>query len=155
MSTEPRKILIVGGVAAGMKTASRLRRLDPKSQITVVERGVHLSYGACALPYVISEEIEELDEVRQTANGTVRDEAFFSMVKDVEVLTRCEAVRIDREKQQLEVHFLDDDRVQTMPYEALVLATGSRPMVPPFPGRELAGVCALKIWMMPPILPRM
>ncbi len=144
MPTEPRKILIVGGVAAGMKSASRLRRLDPKAQITVVERGVHLSYGACALPYVISEEIEELDEVRQTANGTVRDEAFFSMVKDVEVLTRCEAVRIDRERQQLEVHFLDDGRVQTMPYDALVLATGSRPLVPPFPGRDLAGVCALK-----------
>ena len=71
------RILVVGGVAAGMKTASRLRRLDPKAQIIVVERGFHQSYGACALPYVISEEIEELDEVRKTANGTVRNENFF------------------------------------------------------------------------------
>ncbi len=144
MSTEPRKILIVGGVAAGMKTASRLRRLDSEAKITVIERGVHLSYGACALPYVLSEEIEELDEVRKTANGTVRDEAFFSMVKDVDVLTRCEALGIDREKQLLDVKFLDDERQQQLAYDALVLATGSRPLVPPFPGRDLAGVRALK-----------
>lgn len=144
MATVPRKILIVGGVAAGMKTASRLRRLDPAAQITVIERGVHLSYGACALPYVLAEEIEELDEVRRTPNGTIRDEQFFACVKGVEVVTRCEAQRIDREKQWLEVRFLDDQRRQSLPYDALVLATGSRPLVPPFPGRELAGVHVLK-----------
>ncbi len=144
MPSTPRKILIIGGVAAGMKAASRLRRLDPEAKITVIERGVHLSYGACALPYVLSEEIEELDEVRKTANGTVRDETFFSMVKDVEVLTCCEALRIDRKNQQLEVQFLGGNQQQQLPYDALVLATGSSPLIPPFPGRDLAGVRALK-----------
>lgn len=144
MSSEPRQILIVGGVAAGMKTASRLRRLDPEAKITVIERGVHISYGACTKPYVISEEIGALDEVRQTANGTVRDEKFFSLVKGVEVLTRCEAVHVDRANRQLKVHFLTDNCTQSIPYDALVLATGTRPLVPPFPGRHLVGVCVLK-----------
>ncbi|TYO99352.1 NADPH-dependent 2,4-dienoyl-CoA reductase/sulfur reductase-like enzyme [Geothermobacter ehrlichii] len=144
MSENQRQILIVGGVAAGMKTASRLRRLDPEAKITVIERGHYLSYGACALPYVLAGEIGELDEVRRTTNGTLRDETFFARVKGVEVLTRCEALRIDRENRRLEVRFLDDDRRQTLSYDALVLATGSSPLIPPLPGTELDGVLALK-----------
>ncbi|PNU20994.1 pyridine nucleotide-disulfide oxidoreductase [Geothermobacter hydrogeniphilus] len=144
MSTEPRTILIVGGVAAGMKTASRLRRLDPQARITVIERGRNLSYGACALPYVIADEIAELDEVRRTPNGTLRDETFFAKVKGVEVLTGCEAVAIDRERQQLRVRHLDDRREEERHYDQLVLATGSRPIIPPLPGVELEGVQPLK-----------
>lgn len=144
MSQQPKRILIIGGVAAGMKTASRLRRLDPEAKITVVERGQHLSYGACALPYVISEEIADLDEVRQTPNGTVRDETFFSLVKGVEVLTRCEALTIDREKHQVEICCHSDQSHKQLPYDKLVLATGSRSLIPPLPGVDLSGVQALK-----------
>ncbi|ORJ59325.1 FAD-dependent oxidoreductase [Geothermobacter hydrogeniphilus] len=144
MSTEPRTILIVGGVAAGMKTASRLRRLDSQARITVIERGRNLSYGACALPYVIAEEIAELDEVRRTPNGTLRDETFFARVKGVEVLTGCEAVAIDRERQQLRVRHLAEEREEERHYDQLVLATGSRPIIPPLPGVDLEGVQPLK-----------
>lgn len=143
MPSKPRKILIVGGVAAGMKTASRLRRLDPEAKITVIERGRHLSYGACALPYVIAEEINDLDEVRRTPNGTLRDEAFFAKVKGIEVLSRCEALAIDRKRKQLSLrHFEGRDELRN--YDALVLATGSRALIPPLPGVTLSGVTALK-----------
>jgi len=144
MSTEPRTILIVGGVAAGMKTASRLRRLDPRARITVIERGRNLSYGACALPYVIADEIEELDEVRRTPNGTLRDETFFARVKGVEVLTCCEAVAIDRDRHHLRVRHLAAEREEELHYDQLVLATGSRPIIPPLPGVDLEGVQPLK-----------
>ncbi len=144
MQSETRNILIIGGVAAGMKTAARLRRLDPQARITVIERGSKLSYGACAMPYVIAGEVDELDEIRRTPNGTLRDETFFQRVKGVEVLTRCEALAIDRDTRKLRIRHLADGREQWLAYDALVLATGSLPIVPPLPGVNLAGVHPLK-----------
>jgi len=144
MTSQPNRILIVGGVAAGMKTAARLKRLAPEAQITVIERGTKLSYGACAMPYVLAGEVEDLDEIRRTPNGTLRNEAFFRKVKGVEVLSGCEALAIDRRGKKLRVRHLAEQREESLGYDRLVLATGSRAIVPPLPGVELAGVHALK-----------
>lgn len=81
MDEKIRRIVIVGGVAAGMKVASRLRRLDPEARITLVERGEKVSYGACALPYYVEGLFEDLEDVRRTPGGIVRNEAFFRKVK--------------------------------------------------------------------------
>lgn len=144
MSSAARQIVIIGGVAAGMKTAARLRRLDPRARITVIERGNSLSYGACALPYYVEGLVADLDDVRRTNNGTLRDAAFFRKVKGVEVRCRCEALAIDRQARQVKVRALDRGCEETLGYDALVLATGNRPIVPPVPGIDLAGVHPLK-----------
>ncbi len=144
MNSAVRQIVIIGGVAAGMKVAARTRRLDPRARIIVIERGSQLSYGACALPYFVGGLVAELDDVRKTNNGTLRDEAFFSKVKGVEVRSRCEALAIDRQRRSVRIRELASGREEELPYDALVLATGNRPIVPPLPGIGLAGVRTLK-----------
>ncbi len=141
---QKKRILIIGGVAAGMKTASRLRRLDSTSEIVVVERSQRFSYGACALPYFVEGLFDDLDEVRQTPTGVTRDEAFFERVKGIEVLSGCEAVEIDRQQQRVLVRCHESQNTEYLLYDKLVLATGCQPIMPAIPGMELSGVLALK-----------
>lgn len=141
---ETRNIVVIGGVAAGMKTACRLRRLDAQANITVIDRTKDISYGACPLPYYIEGLYDELNEVRKTPAGVIRDETFFSKVKGFNTLSRTEASTIDRQQQTVTVRNLDSDEVQTLPYDTLVLATGNTPIMPPVPGIDLTGVLPLK-----------
>ncbi|MDY0190184.1 MAG: FAD-dependent oxidoreductase [Desulfuromonas sp.] len=141
---QPRKIVIIGGVAAGMKTACRLRRLDADAQITVIDRTKEISYGACPLPYYIEGLFTDLDEVRKTPVGVLRDEAFFSNVKHFDTLVCTEALSIDREQRRVLVRDLASNVEQTLDYDTLVLATGNEPIMPPLPGMDLAGVLPLK-----------
>ncbi|OQY19947.1 MAG: pyridine nucleotide-disulfide oxidoreductase [Desulfobacteraceae bacterium 4572_35.1] len=141
---ESRKIVIIGGVAAGMKTACRLRRLDADVSITAIDRTSDISYGACPLPYYIEGLFENLDEVRRTPVGVLRDEIFFKNAKGFDTLTRTEATAINRDQKTIRVRNLDSGEQQDLPYDILVLATGNTPIVPKLPGIELNGVVALK-----------
>ena len=144
MPSRKKRILIIGGVAAGMKTAARLRRLDPASAIIVFERSEVISYGACSLPYYIGGLFEDLDEIRQTPTGALRDPEFFRTVKGVRVETGCEAIEIDRNSRRLRVRRLASGQEEWHGFDALVLATGNRPIMPPLPGIGLSGIHPLK-----------
>lgn len=132
-----KKIVIVGGVAAGPKAAARARRRDPEAEITVVEKGDLLSYAGCGLPFYIAGLVHEAEELMCTASGTVRDAAFFKAVKDVKVLTRTLAAKIDRRRKELGVINLETGERTTLPYDKLVLATGANPIVPRMGGLDL------------------
>ncbi len=138
------RVVIIGGVAAGMKTACRLRRLDPAMQITVIDKGTNLSYGACALPYFIEGLFDDLDDVRKTPAGVIRDENFFAKVKGFEVLSSTEALSIDRERREVRIKDLRNGEERLLPYDSLVMATGNHPIMPPLPGMNLEGVVPLK-----------
>ena len=73
----PIKVVIVGGVAAGPKTASKVIRLVPDAEVTVVEKGKLLSYAGCGLPYYVSGVVKEQKELLSTPVGVVRDPVFF------------------------------------------------------------------------------
>ncbi len=141
--SEHENVVIIGGVAAGMKTASRLRRLDPKVNITVVEKGLHLSYAACGMPYYVEGLVEDLDGLMDTPVGTVRNAAFFKAVKGVTVHTRTLAERIDRQAKRLHVKNLETGQADSLPYDKLVIATGAKPFVPPIEGTDLEGLYGL------------
>ena len=98
-----KKVLIIGGVAAGMKTASRLRRRDKDAEITVIERGELVSYGACGFPYYISDEVKNFNEFTHTPQGIARDVEYFKNVKGIDVLIRHEAQKINREAKTVTV----------------------------------------------------
>ena len=95
------KVVVIGGVAAGPKIASKIIRNCPEAEVTIVEKGEFLSYAGCGLPYYISGEVKEQKELMATAVGTVRDSVFFQNVKNVKVLNYTTATKIDRKNKKV------------------------------------------------------
>ncbi|MGI5835791.1 MAG: FAD-dependent oxidoreductase [Chloroflexota bacterium] len=135
-----KKIVVVGGVAAGPKAAARARRRDPEAEITIVEKGELLSYAGCGLPFYVAGLIQEAEELMHNAAGAVRDAAFFKAVKDIKVMTRTLAEKIDRERKELLVVDLETGAKSRLPYDKLVVATGANPIVPKMDGTGLKRV---------------
>lgn len=130
------RIVVIGGVAAGLKAAAKARRRDAEAQITVLERGELVSYGACGLPYFIGGEVEQVRQLMSSPSGTLRTPEFFKKAKNLDVLTRTEAVEIDREEKIVHAMNLETGAKQQFVYDKLVLATGSSPLKPAWPGVE-------------------
>ena len=135
-----KKIVIIGAVAAGPKAASRLKRLRPDWEVTMVDRDSLISYGGCGIPYYVSGDVSDESELRATSFHVIRDADFFAHSKGVRVLTRTEAVAIDREKKQVLVRNLDSNAEERLAYDYLMLATGAGPIELPIPGMRLDGV---------------
>ncbi len=133
-------IVIIGGVAAGPKTACRLKRLAPEARVTVIDQDNLISYGGCGIPYYVSGDVSDEKELRNTSFHMTRDESFFLNAKGVEVMTRTRALAIDRKAKTVRIKNLDTEREESLSYDKLVLATGSEPFVLPIPGAELPGV---------------
>lgn len=125
-------IVIVGGVAAGMSTAARLRRLDDAARITVVEKSGHVSFANCGLPYHVGGVIEDRSSLLLQTPESLG--ARF----DLDVRVGTEAVRLDRESRTVTVRDLATGVETDLPYDALVLAPGASPVRPPIPGIERA-----------------
>jgi len=142
MSTAER-IVVIGGVAAGPKAAAKARRCNPRARITMVEKGRHVSYGGCGMPYLISGEVESADELMATPMGTLRTPEFFKKGKNIDVLIRHEATRIDRDAKQVEVKNLETGKTTALDYDKLVLAVGSTATKPDLPGADLKNVLGL------------
>ena len=124
-------IVIVGANAAGLKAGARAKRLLPDADIKVIDQAAYISYGACGMPYVVSGDIEEADELRKTAYGVIRDAEFFRAAKGLDVVTQTVAERIDREARELICRSLATGEASAYPYDKLVLATGASPITLP------------------------
>jgi len=137
------RVVIVGGVAAGPKVASKVIRLCPEADVTLIEKGKLLSYAGCGLPYYVSGVVEDQKELMCTPIGVARDPVFFQNVKNVRAMNQTEAVEIDRDSKRVRVRDRVSDEDAWFPYDKLVLATGATPVVPPIPGVEHEGVFRL------------
>jgi NADPH-dependent 2,4-dienoyl-CoA reductase/sulfur reductase-like enzyme/rhodanese-related sulfurtransferase len=135
-----KRILIVGAVALGPKVACRVKRLRPDYQVTMIDQGEYISYGGCGIPYYISGDLSDIKELMSTSFHMLRTPEFFEGAKDVRVRTRTRALAIDREAQLLHVKNLESGQAEDLPYDELVLATGSHPRPLPVPGADLPGV---------------
>ena len=136
-----KKVLIVGGVAGGASAAARLRRLDEDAEIVMFERGEYISFANCGLPYHISGEIEDRDElILQTPES-------FNSRFNVDVRLKNEVTAIDKENKQVTVKDLLTDEEYTESYDTLVLSTGSSPLRPPIPGIDSDKINVL--WTIP------
>lgn len=128
------KVIIVGGVAGGASCAARLRRLDEKAEILMVERGPYVSYANCGLPYHISGVIEKESSL------LLADATTFRAQFNVEVRTGCEAINISPEKKTVDLRTVATGEVTTEHYDTLVLSPGAPSVHPPLPGLDLPGV---------------
>ena len=134
------KIVVIGGVAAGPKAACRVKRLLPDAEVVVIDQDSLVSYGGCGIPYFVSGDVSDEKELRSTSFHVVRDEDFFSQAKGVTMLTRTRALAIDRQAKTVRVEQLDTGETNELPYDKLVLATGSVPNRLQIPGADLEGV---------------
>ncbi|WP_136798740.1 FAD-dependent oxidoreductase [Desulfosediminicola ganghwensis] len=135
-----KRIVIIGGVAAGPKAAVRLKRLMPDADVTMVDQDSVISYGGCGIPYYVSGDVADEKELRSTSFHMVRDEKFFACAKGVKTLTSTRAVAIDRENKTVSIEKVETGEKGTLEYDQLMLATGSQPFVLPIPGKDLDGV---------------
>ena len=129
--------MIVGGVAAGTKAASRARRVDPEAEITVYQEEPEPSISECGLPYFLSGVVEERDDL------IARTPEKFAE-KGIEVRVRHRVEKIDPEGRKLSVRRLEDGEVFDDAYDRLVVATGARAVLPPIPGADLDGIFVLR-----------
>ena len=143
------KILVIGGVALGPKAACRCKRLMPDAEITQVDenlfidQGTYISYGGCGIPYYVSGEVNNLDDLRATPYHTVRDPEFFRTMKGITVRNQTRALAIDRAAKTLLVRNVVTGEEEKLPYDKLVLATGATPRMPPVEGHDLKNVLTL------------
>ncbi len=135
------KIVVIGGGACGLKAACRARRRDPEAEITVLDAGKYPSLGRCGLPYYVGGIVNELNDLRKTLAGVLRDESYFKKIKDIDVLTETRAVEIDREKKTVKI--VRNGKEDELPYDYLVLATGAKPIRLNLPNADAEGVCTL------------
>lgn len=131
------RMIIVGGVAAGMSAAAKARRVNHAMEIVVYEKSGYVSYGACGFPYFIKGEIARVEKL------LARSPAQFQ--KDgIQVHTRHEVTVIHPDGQTVEVMDLDSGRVFSDCWDALILATGGRILRPRIPGSNLRGIFSLR-----------
>jgi len=135
-----KRIVIIGGVAAGPKAACRLKRLLPDAEVTIVDQDNLISYGGCGIPYYVSGDVADEKELRSTSFHMVRDEFFFAKAKGVTTLTSTRALKIDRSGKTVLVEDLKTGEEKQLEYDTLMLATGSQPILPPIPGINAEGV---------------
>lgn len=135
------KILIIGAVALGTKAATRCKRLNPNTEITLIDQGRFISYGGCGMPFFISSEVDSIDDLRATTANVIRDPHFFTHVKDIDcVKIRTKAIEINRAEKYVLTENLDSGTQEKLPYDKLVLAMGSRAVVPQIKGVHLKNI---------------
>ena len=133
-----RRVVVVGGVAGGMSAAARLRRLDERAQILVLERDDYVSFANCGLPYHIGGEIEDREALLlQTPQSLAESLAL-------DVRTGHEVVAIERAARRVRVVERATGRAYEEGYDRLVLATGAAPMKPPLPGIDHPRIFTLR-----------
>lgn len=131
------KVVMIGGDAAGMSAASKVRRSLPDAQVVVFERTKETSYGACGLPYYIGGVNDDADKIRIR-----KPEAFLASGIDLRIAH--EAVAVDAVRQTVTARNLSTGELVEESYEELVVASGAAPILPPIRNRDKEGVFALK-----------
>jgi CoA-disulfide reductase len=133
-----KKLLIIGGVAGGASAAARLRRLDEESEILLFERGEHISFANCGLPYYIGETIENRD------NLFVVTPELMKKRFNIDVRVNSVVTSISRDKKTVDVFDRIKNEVYTEKYDKLVLAPGAEPIKPPVPGIDSERIYTLR-----------
>jgi len=142
--TTRKKIIVIGGSAAGPKAAARARRMDEFAEITMFQKGPDLSMASCGFPYYVGGFFDDRNKLLCTPTGVVRDPNFYWNAKGIVCKTNTEVTKIDRAKKQIEYKDLLNGETGMQEYDKLVIATGATANMPPIPGINLDGITTLQ-----------
>lgn len=132
------KVIIVGAVAAGTSAATELRRNDPEAEIIVYEKDKFISYGSCSMPYYLSDEVEDFEDI------VPRNPEDFKEDRNIDIKIRHEVLAIEPEEKKVRVKNLENKEVFEDTYDKLIIATGAKPSVPPIEGADKNHVFVLR-----------
>ncbi|NLE47369.1 MAG: FAD-dependent oxidoreductase [Sandaracinaceae bacterium] len=132
------RVVVIGGVAAGMSAASQAKRRMPGAEVIVIERGPFISYGACGMPYNLEDPSREMEDLVVLTPEVARKK------RGIDVRTKSEVLAIDTERKRVRYREDGSEVEEELHYDRLIIATGARPVVPPFPGTDLPGVFLLR-----------
>jgi NADH dehydrogenase FAD-containing subunit len=130
------RVVIIGGDAAGMSAAAKIRREQPDRDILVLERTSYTSYSACGIPYYIGGLVENSDDLVARSPETFRDEY------DIDVRIQHEVTSVDVANQRVLIR-TDEGQEFSEPYDQLLIATGARPSCPKVPNADAEGIFGL------------
>lgn len=125
-----KKVLIVGGVAGGASVAARVRRIDEQAEVIMFDRGRHVSFSNCALPYHLSGTVETSEKL------VLMNPERFKKQFNIEARVNSEVIDINREKKVITVKNAQTEETYEETYDKLVLSPGAKPIVPPIDGIE-------------------
>ena len=131
------KVVIIGGIAAGMSAAAKFKRLCPNDEVIVYEKGDIVSFGACGLPYYVGGFFEDSNEMIARTPEKFRESG-------VDIFTKHEVLGIDFDSKTLKVKNIRDNEEFTDSYDKLMIATGARAIIPPIKNVNLENVLTLK-----------
>lgn len=132
------RYIIIGGVAGGASTAARLRRLDEKADMILFEKGAHISYANCGLPYYIGDIITDRNKL------FVQTAASFKQRFNIDVRVLSEVISIDAAEKKVTVKDLTTGEMYEEMYDKLVLSPGAEPIRPPLEGINTEGIFTLR-----------
>ena len=132
------KLLIIGGVAGGGTAAARARRLDEHAEIILFERGAHISFANCGLPYYIGEVIKNREDLLVTTAEAFRDRY------NIDIRIFSEVIAINTKNKQVEVKNIQSGETYKESYDKIILSPGAEPVKPPFKGVELENIFNLR-----------
>jgi CoA-dependent NAD(P)H sulfur oxidoreductase len=130
--------VVIGGVAAGMSAASRIRSLNAGAEIRVFEKSGYVSYAACGMPYFIG------GNISASKNLITYDSTFFKEKRNIDVFLHHEVVKIHSNDKTVLVRNLSTAEEKSFRYDKLLVSTGARPVMPPIKGSDLKGLFILR-----------
>ncbi len=138
---ERQRLIVIGGVAAGMSAASSFKRLKPDAEAFVFEKDYFISYGACSLPYYISNDVKDFNDLISLTPKMATEE------RNIHVYTRHEVKAIDTQKKEVVVLDIEKNTETRYSYDKLVIATGGLPVRPNLPGIDLNNIFTIRTLM--------
>jgi len=141
---EKKRIVVIGGSAAGPKAAAKARRLDENADITIIQKDPDLSMASCGYPYYVGGFFDDRNMLLCTPTGVTRDPKFYLNAKGIVARTETEAIKINRKEKTVTCKDLKTGDTEDVSYDKLILTTGSTPKLPPVKGIELDGITTLQ-----------
>ncbi len=139
-----KRIVVIGGSAAGPKAAAKARRMDEHAEVVIFQKDLDLSMASCGYPYYVGCYFDDRNMLLCTPAGIVRDPKFYLNAKAIDARTGTEVTSIDRKGRTVSYRNMVSGETGSIAYDRLIISTGATPRMPPIPGANLKGITTLQ-----------